>query len=272
MSRGWLIVFGMLALFSVVPAGVSAADTTAAISQGFEAEGEISPGTLVSFADKTKSGAVKAANTDTADRLVGVIANKPLVELSGGSKQAQVVLSGTTTVLVSDINGKVNYGDKIAPSPVSGVGMKATTSGLVVGTVSQDFASAKQVTERKVRDRDGNLQTVKIGLLPVQVNVSYFRAPDEDQTFLPSFLQQFLNAVAGKPVGLIRALISLGLLVAGFGGAGVIIYASVRSSIISIGRNPLSAPAVHRGLFEVAGMSMGILLVMVIAVYLVLAT
>ena len=140
MSRGWLIVFGMLALFSVVPAGVSAADTTAAISQGFEAEGEISPGTLVSFADKTKSGAVKAANTDTADRLVGVIANKPLVELSGGSKQAQVVLSGTTTVLVSDINGKVNYGDKIAPSPVSGVGMKATTSGLVVGTVSQDFA------------------------------------------------------------------------------------------------------------------------------------
>lgn len=250
---------------------VFAADDTAAISQGYEAEGEVTPGTIVSFTDKSKNGAVIAANVDSADRLVGVVARNPLVELSGSALQTQVVINGTVLVLVSTINGTVSYGDKIAASPISGVGMKATESGLVVGTVAQDFSGAQQVTERKVYDRDGVEQTVKIGLLPVQVNVSYFRAPEDDQTVLPAFLQQFVNAVAGRPVGLIRALIALALLITGFGAAAVLIYASVRSSIISIGRNPLSAPAVHRSLFEVGAMSGGILLVMVIAVYLVLA-
>lgn len=269
--------WGLLLLLAVSVVGVAttrafAADGTAAISQGFEEEEETTPGALVSFADKTKSGAVRLANTKLADRLVGVVAHKPLVELSGGARAVQVVINGTAMVLVSDINGKVNYGDRIAPSPISGVGMKATTSGMVVGSAGQDFSAAQQVTEQQVRDRKGNLQKVKVGLIPVQVNVSYFRAPDEDQTFLPAFLQQFLNAVAGRPVGLIRALIALMLLIIGFGSAGILIYSSVRSSIISIGRNPLSAPAVHRSLFEVAGMGMGILLLMVLAVYLVLAT
>lgn len=268
--------WGMLLLAALVFVGfasvpTSAADDTAAISQGYKTEGEVTPGTIVSFTDKSKTGAVAAANIDSADRLVGVVARNPLVELSGGALQTQVVINGTVLVLVSTINGTVSYGDKVAASPISGVGMKATESGLVLGTVAKDFSEAQQITERKVRDRKGNMQTVKIGLLPVQVNISYYRAPDDDQTILPAFLQQFVNAVAGRPVGLIRALIALALLVTGFGAAAVLIYASVRSSIISIGRNPLSAPAVHRSLFEVGAMSGGILLVMVIAVYLVLA-
>lgn len=274
--QSYAVKWGMLLLAALVFVGfvsvpASAADDTAAISQGYKTEGEVTPGTIVSFTDKSKTGAVAAANIDSADRLVGVVARNPLVELSGGALQTQVVINGTVLVLVSTINGAVSYGDKIAASPISGVGMKATESGLVLGTVAKDFSEAQQITERKVRDRKGNMQTVKIGLLPVQVNISYYRAPDDDQTILPAFLQQFVNAVAGRPVGLIRALIALALLVTGFGAAAVLIYASVRSSIISIGRNPLSAPAVHRSLFEVGAMSGGILLVMVIAVYLVLA-
>jgi hypothetical protein len=274
--QSYVAKWGMLLLATLVFVGLmsaptQAADDTAAISQGFKTEGEVTPGAIVSFTDKSKTDAVKAANIDTADRIVGVVARKPLVELSGSAQQTQVVINGTVLVLVSTINGNVSYGDKITASPISGVGMKATESGLVVGTIAQDFSAAQQVTERKVRDRKGIEQTVKIGLLPVQVNVSYYRAPDDDQTILPAFLQQFVNAVAGRPVGLIRALIALALLVIGFGASAVLIYASVRSSIISIGRNPLSAPAVHRSLFEVGAMSGGILLVMVIAVYLVLA-
>lgn len=266
-----MLLLAVLAFVGFASVPISAADDTAAISQGYKTEGEVTPGTIVSFTDKSKTGAVAAANIDSADRLVGVVARNPLVELSGGALQTQVVINGTVLVLVSTINGTVSYGDKIAASPISGVGMKATESGLVLGTVAKDFSEAQQITERKVRDRKGNMQTVKIGLLPVQVNISYYRAPDDDQTILPAFLQQFVNAVAGRPVGLIRALIALTLLVTGFGAAAVLIYASVRSSIISIGRNPLSAPAVHRSLFEVGAMSGGILLVMVIAVYLVLA-
>ena len=266
--RGLVLVALVFVGLTSLP--VSAADNTAAISQGFIVEGETTPGAIVSFADASKSGVVQSANRDNADRLVGVVSRKPLVELSGSAKQTQIVISGTALVLVSNINGDIKYGDKITASPISGVGMKATTSGQVVGTSSQAFSTAQEVREHKVRDLKGVERTVKIGLLPVQVNVSYFRAPEDDQTVLPSFLQQFVNAVAGRPVGLIRSLIALILFVTGFGSVGVLLYSSVRSSIISIGRNPLSAPAVHRSLFEVGAMGAGVLLVMLIAVYLVL--
>lgn len=266
---GLLSVVFLCAVFVAAPA--RAEDAPAAIAQGFTMNGEQTPGAIVSFADGSKSGNVKLANSASAEKLAGVISQKPLVELSGGEEQAQVVISGMALVLVSDVNGTMKYGDKIAPSPVSGVGMKATASGLVLGTAAGDFSAIQQVAERKIRNKDGVEQTVKIGLLPVQINVSYYQAPDDDRSILPPFLQQFINTVAGKPVGLIRSIIALLLLVAGLGGIAVLIYASVRSSIISIGRNPLSAPAVHRSLLEVGAIAVGVLLVVVIAVYLVLA-
>lgn len=265
------LLFIALVMVGVIAAPTFAADDTAAISQGFQTEGETTPGALVSFADKSKNAAVRAANIDNGDRLIGVVSRNPLVELSGSAQKTQVVISGTTMTLVSTINGDIKYGDKITTSPLSGIGMKATSSGLVLGTAAQGFSGAQQVTERTIRDRNGVEKTVKIGLLPVQVNVSYYRAPEDDQTVLPAFLQQFVNAVAGRPVGLIRSLLALFLLIAGFGSVAILIYASIRSSIISIGRNPLSAPAVHRSLFEVGAMGGGVLLVMLIAVYLVLA-
>lgn len=263
-----LLAVSLLACLSILP--VSAADETAAISQGYIVHEDVIPGAIVSFADASKSGGVKLADRDNADKMLGVVSRRPLVELSGSAKQTQVVISGTTLVLVSTINGEIKYGDKIAASPLSGIGMKATSSGSIVGTASQDFSAATEVSERTVRDLKGAQRTVKVGLLPMQVNVSYYRAPEDDQTVLPSFLQQFVNAVAGRPVGLIRSLIALLLLVSGFGGVAILLYSSVRSSIISIGRNPLSAPAVHRSLFEVGAMGIGVLMVMLIAVYLVL--
>lgn len=259
-----------LAGAGVMSSFASAADDTAAISQGYLVDGDVVHGAIVSFADASKSGSVRLANRDNASKLVGVVSRKPLVELSGSNKQTQVVISGTALVLVSTINGDIKYGDKIAASPISGIGMKATSSGSIVGTASKDFSEAQEVSERTILDMKGGKGTMKVGLLPVQVGVSYYRAPEDDQTVLPAFLQQFVNAVAGRPVGLIRSLMALFLLIAGFGGVAVLTYASVRSSIISIGRNPLSAPAVHRSLLEVGAMGFGILLVMLIAVYLVL--
>lgn len=266
---GLLAVAFALAVLSLLPVA-AADDDTAAISQGFSTDGEVTPGSLVSLADASKSGVVKAANTENVERLIGVVSKKPLVELSGEAGQTQVVIGGTVLALVSNINGEVKYGDKITASPVSGVGMKATESGQVLGTASLAFSDAKEVSERSIRDRDGSEKTIKIGLLPLQVNVSFYQVPDENKTILPEFLQQFLNAIAGKEVSLMRSLLSLALLIAGFGSAAVLLYSSVRSSIISIGRNPLSAQAVHRSLFQVGGISIGILLVMLIAVYLVL--
>lgn len=258
------------AVMFLVQTPLWAAGTDAAISQGFSTSEELGQGTLVSLTEDAAKGAVVAANTDNGERLVGIVSDSSLVELSGTTNEVQVATSGTAYAFVSDINGEIKRGDKIAPSPVSGIGMKATESSQVLGTAGEDSSTAKLVSTRVATDRNGIEHTITIRLMTTQINVAYFQKPEDTDSFLPSFLTQFANAVVGRDVAPIRVLLSLVLLVAGFGGVAVLLYSSVRSSIISIGRNPLSSDAVHKGMFEVAGLALGILMVMLIAVYLVL--
>ena len=52
----------------------------------------------------------------------------------------------------------------------------------------------------------------------------------------------------------------------------VLLYSSVRSSIISIGRNPLSESAVRKSLLQVGLTIFGVMAFTVIVVYLILTT
>lgn len=241
------------------------------ISQGFRAEGSLGAGTIVSYTDEASKLTVGTASVDTKDRLAGVVGRNALVELSDGTTQTQVVTSGETLALVTTINGDVSAGDKIAISPIRGVGMKAIESGPVVGTAQEPFSSANDVHDVEVTDRSGKTQTVKVGLIAVQVAVAHFDADNQDKSVLPDFILQLARSISGgREVSVMRVVIAMVVLLAGILVIGTLVYASVRSSIVSIGRNPLAAKAVHRSLFEVAGMAIGILLVMLIAVYLVL--
>jgi hypothetical protein len=253
-----------------LPLSSSAAKVDSAISQGFSSQDDLAVGSLVSLTEETSTGTVQAANTDNSERLIGVTSKLSLIELSGGAHGLQVAIGGSSFALVSDINGEVKRGDKIAPSPLSGIGMKATESSQVVGTAEQDFADAKQVSTQQVKDKSGVEHSVKVGLINTQINVAYYQKPDDNKSILPSFILKFANAVAGRQVAPVRVIIAIILLAAGFGGVAVLLYASVRSSIISIGRNPLSADAVHKGLFEIAALAIGILMLTLIALYLVL--
>lgn len=263
-----LLMVPVLALYSFA---TTQAESTAAISQGFKTEEtDLAAGALVSLTSGSQS-TVQLSNTDRVQQLIGVIGDRPLIELSNNDKEVQVVISGTTLALVSDINGDIKSGDKITASPINGVGMKANASSLVVGTAQDDLASVSTTT-RSINDKRGQPQSVKVGAVPVQVNVTYYVAPEDKNSFLPPFLQSLANTVAGKEVSAIRVLISTLVLLFGFISIAVLLYSSIRSSIISIGRNPLSEGAVRKSLFEVGATALGILLVMLIAIYLVLTT
>jgi len=93
---------------------------------------------------------------------------------------------------------------------------------------------------------------------------------DDEKSILPQFLINIAKSVAGRDVSVARVLIALLVLLAGIGSIAVVLYSSVRSSILSIGRNPLAASAVHKSLLEVSLLALGILLVMLGAVYLIL--
>jgi hypothetical protein len=241
-----------------------------AISQGFNvADGQkLSNGLIVSLDDKATS--VSKSSTENAKTMVGVVSDDSLLELTTDKKQTQVVTSGTVFVAVSEINGLIQAGDQITASPLEGVGMLATDEGYVVGIAQSSFSDAQNVTTQTVRSKASQDKQVKVGMIPVQIGVTQFKDSSKESSILPSFLTKLANEIAGKEVPVARVLAAALILLLGSVASAGLLFVSVRSSMISIGRNPLAAPAVHRGLFEVMFISLGVLLAMLCAVYLIL--
>lgn len=264
---GWGATFVGLLLALVPPLG---AQGVSSIAQGFQTtDTNIVEGVLVSLKSDTPNS-VELASPESSDQLIGVVGTDPLIELSDGANSVQVVTSGVTMALVSNINGGVRPGDKIAASPIEGVGMLATQTGVVVGTAQ---ANLDEVTtsERSITDKDGNQQTVKIGMVPVQVDTVFYAGQvDAGSSFVPGALQDLANSIAGQQVSPVRILIAALLLILLLVSVVALIYSSVKSSIISIGRNPLSENAVHKSLFQVGLTTIGLLAFTVILVYLIL--
>lgn len=263
------LLFSHLGMGLFSTRAVMAQGDSAAISQGFEATDSIESGALVSIKAGSQNG-VELANTSRAPELLGVAGEEALIELTGDTPQVQVVTSGTIPALVSNINGEVKNGDKVTASPISGVGMRTDGGIQVVGTAQADFSTI-ETSEQQIRDKDGKTQFVRVGLLPVQVNVTYVAIPEEENpNYLPTFLVEIAKSVAGRDVSPVRVLVSAFVMVLGFFSMGVLLYSSVRSSIISIGRNPLSERAVRKSLFQVGATALGILMLTLIAIYLIL--
>lgn len=230
---------------AVVGLAVNRAKAAPAIAQTIAASSDATTsGSIVSM-QASSAPRVELATPANSSNLVGVVQSNALVALDNSQQGVHVVINGTTPTFVSDVNGVIHAGDRIAISPLSGVGMKALVSGQVVGTAAADFdlSTAKAQT---VTDRNGGSRTVHIELLPVQVAVTYYVSPTS--TFLPPFLQNFAQTVAGKPVSALRVLIASGLTLIGVISVVALIYSAVRSAILSIGRNPLASKEIRRGL------------------------
>ncbi|HSW80460.1 MAG TPA: hypothetical protein VLG47_06795 [Candidatus Saccharimonadales bacterium] len=265
------MLFAMLTVqFLAVPA-VSAVDS-GAISQGFTANSSnVAPGTIVSLV--SGKSLVAPSNTKNVSNIVGVADEKPLVELSGsGTNSVQVVVNGTVKALVSDVNGDIKTGDKITASPLDGIGMKATTPTEIVGTAQANLSSVPTVN-KKVESSDGKIShQAKVGLLPIVVNVAYYTTSSQGgvSSFVPPFLQTVANAVSGHQVSPLHVLLgALGLML-GFATAVIMLYVSIKSGVISIGRNPLAEGALRKGLVDVVIAAMGVLVITVVAVYIIL--
>ena len=74
--------------------------------------------------------------------ILGVISTKPGISLGGFEPTLQdyeVTLAGRVPVKVSLEGGAIKIGDRITSSPIPGVGMKATSSGITIGIALEDF-------------------------------------------------------------------------------------------------------------------------------------
>lgn len=247
-----------------------AASALTSVSEGYNSDSKLPLAAIVSL-KKDSTRDVELTTSENVDNMLGVVIapeNSLLALTNGSPTETQVATTGEAQVLVSDMNGTVKRGDHITASPIAGVGMKTTTNARVLGIAQGDVVdSATQ--KQTYKDSTGAEQTVKITTVPVQINISYyFKEPDK--TLVPSALQNVANSIAGREVSTMPILISTAIFTVTIVVVVAIVYSMIKSSIISVGRNPMSQSAVYRGLIQISALVLAILGVGVVAIYLVL--
>lgn len=264
---------GILVVFSVLIATLLAApfvQAIPAISQNYRSDTAVPVGGIVSLKDGTIDQ-VTSASSVTVDNILGVAINAStaLIALTGSQENdVQVATSGIVQVLVSDINGEIKNGDQITASPISGVGMKATSNIRVVGIAQADLTNEGSRVQT-VEGIDGQTQEVRLGRIPVLINVSYF-FKEAERTIIPAAIQNVANALAGRQVSTLPIILAGAIFIIMLVVVMSIIYSMIRSSIISVGRNPLSQAAIYRDLIQLSALVIGILAVGLVAIYLIL--
>lgn len=255
-------VEAVLLLASVVSAATP-------LSQSYETTEKLPLGAIVSLKDNTTDQVVPSGSSNV-ENLFGVVIDQDSSLLSLSSDmptQAQIATSGTVPVLVSDINGAVKKGDHITASPISGVGMRASSNVRVIGIAQGDMTVTKD-SKQTYKDNTGE-HTVNVGQVPVLVSVAYYYH-EPDKTIVPAAIQNIANTLAGKTVNTLPIIISAVVFLIMLIVVSSIIYSMIRSSIVSVGRNPMSQGAIYRDLIQMSALVLGILGVGVIAIFLIL--
>lgn len=267
-GNGWRAgrVFAMsLALVALLPA---LAGAVTSISQGYNSSDEMALGSLVSLKDNSNDE-IELSSTTNVNNMLGVVINDggSLLSVSTeGKNETQVATTGIANVLVSDINGAVKRGDHITASVLDGVGMKASANVRIIGIAQGDMSGT---TKQTYKDKSGVEHTVNLGQVPVLVNVAYFfREPEK--TVVPAALQNVADTLAGRAVEPLPILLSCAIFIIMLIVVCSLIYSMIRSSIISVGRNPMAQGAVYRNLIQMSGLVIIILGVGVAAIYFIL--
>jgi hypothetical protein len=261
---------GLVVLFLISLAHPLAAQT---VTQGYSTDEQLQRGMLVSLKDKDPTK-VEPADPDNIKRLHGLVVNPndAPVTLSSESQKTFVATVGRYEGLVSDQNGPIRQGDYITVSKVRGIGMKTDAKSInVIGKALADFDGKNDVlSTTDLKDNGGVTQKVNIGRIMLDIGIGANPLAKPEEVNLPGFLKRATEAIAQKTVSPLRVYISLAVLLASVAIAGSMLYAGVRSSMISIGRNPLSKQSITKSLFQVIITSFIVFIIGIFGVYLLL--
>ena len=262
----WLIL--PMATATLMLLSLSVAVQGQGFSSGYSSEFTLPAGMAVSL-DPEQDGVVEPASKATIDDLLGVVVggSDSVFAVTSGESNVQVVTSGLTNLLVTDENGDIEQGDFVTVSEINGIGMKADREhSKIIGTAQADFSDP---SVRTVETEDGERRDAAVARIPVVIQVGGNPQAAEEDTPLPGVLQGFANELAGEPVAPARIIIALAVISGGIVGSMVLLYGAVSSTIISIGRNPLSDKSIYAGLARMVVISLGIILFSVALGYLI---
>lgn len=244
------------------------------LTQGYASDELLLRGHVVGLVEGDTSK-VQTITNERREEALGVVVRPIDTALTLTDEQTGVfvVNNGKFEVLFSDINGDVQVNDYVSVSSISGIAMKADPrQPFVVGRAleASNFGDPNNVlSQPTVIGPDGLETEVAIGRILVDLDIkpNPFAA---DSSAAPEFLVSISQDIAGKPVSALRIYAGLAIILLASTISGTLLYSAVKSSIISIGRNPLSKKSVLAGLAQVVIISVIIFLSGLFAVYLIL--
>ena len=257
--KNWIIVLVSLAWLGFVPPAVYADN----VVQGFASNQTLQPGLVVAL-DKNASRTVLAMPPGDTSRIYGVVvdpSDAPLT-LNSDNSQAFVATSGIYRVLVSTSNGAIKAGDYISISNLSGIAAKATNvQSTVLGQAETAFdGHSGAITS------NGNSA---IGRIYVNINVGQNPLANNFPA-IPTFLKRLANSLANKPVSVVRIYTALVIFLVAAIAAITILWSGIRSSLVSLGRNPLSRQTIFSAMYKVIFTGVGVFIIGLAGVYLLL--
>lgn len=241
----------------------------------YAADAPIDKGSIVILTGKD-SNRVKIATQKDVSNMFGLVVDKTQLPLSvtneGIENETFVAVSGTYNVLVSNQEGAINAGDYLTLSSVNGVAMRAGDHEVTVfGRANANFNDANvSLGSTTLKDAAGGTKTVKIGAVPVTIDIKTNPNHKSTDVNAPEFLKRVGEAIADKEVNPVRIYIGVAIAVISLIAAIAVLYAGIRNGVISIGRNPMSKKSIFRAILEVILTAALILIIGLFAVYLLL--
>jgi hypothetical protein len=264
-----LALFGLALLIVCCRMAGASAQT---VTQGYGADSLLQRGMIVRL-DKNDTTKVIPAKADEAEYIHGVVvnANDAPVTISSDGQKVFVATVGRYDVLVSNQSGSIKSGDYITISSLDGIGMKAgQTQSTIAGKALADFdGSSGAISTTAAKTNNGKTQNVAIGRIAVDIGVGH-NPLQKSESDVPQVLRKATESIANKPVTAARAYLSIIIIMVTAVITVSVLYAGIRSSIVAIGRNPLSRKSISRGLAQVILTSMIIFISGLFGVYLLL--
>ncbi len=262
-------VFGLSLLIAVKLTGVLSAQS---VTRAYASDQTLRRGMIVGLDEKDASKVVPIDTTKISN-ILGVVVNPndSPITVSAENKQIFVATSGKYDVLVSDQEGAISASDYVTLSAISGIGMKATDQQRnILGRAVTSFDGVHNVlSTASLTDGKGGQRPINLGTISVEIAVARNPLAKSDNG-APLLLNRAAEAIAGKAVSALRLYLSTIIFAVGTLIAGVILYAGIKSGIISIGRNPLSRKSIVKSVTGVYFLSLTVFVISVIAVYLLL--
>ncbi len=276
MSRIILSLAAIVVMAVAVILPVSAVTYGGGGVQSYASDAPLDNGTIVLLTGKD-SNRVKIATQSEVQNMFGVTVDRSQLPVTLTNTTIEnetfVAVSGTYNALVSTQGGPIANGDYVTLSSLNGVAMKAGTEKTTVFGRANGSFDGKGITlgTTTLKDTKGNdNKTVVLGSIPVTIDIRSNPNDKSTKVQVPELLERIGQAIAEKEVSPIRIYLSLGITAISIIAAIAIIYAGVRNSVISIGRNPMSKKSIFRALLEIILTSILILIIGLFAVYLLL--